>query len=179
MLAISNDALFDTGTARFLRYRLALPLKLRFFIALPILVVAPILIVLKTHQYFDVSVVASIGLGLMLLLYMSDRGYRVAWNEENIYMRERGFEGFSFKRKPFRTISIVDISSMEMRIQGGLQGAIAILPTYLNIKSKNGDDIYLYPPSFNNDDLDELLIHLQKRRPDVFPKAAARWLEIT
>ena len=110
--------------------------------------------------------------GLLLFLYTNNSGYRIAWDEDRVHMREWGFRNMLFQRKPFHSIAYGDIVSMEGRFGKNAAAKSRFMPyEYLEIASRRRgeEDIWIYPLSLNQQDLADFLIHLHGKRPDIFP----------
>ena len=114
----------------------------------------------------------SLGSSLALFLYTNNSGYRIAWDDDRVYMRNWGFRNLLFQRQRFHGIAYDDIMSMEGRFGNNAAAKSRFMPyEYLEIASRRPDeeDIWVYPLSLKTSDLREFLAHLRDRRPDIFP----------
>ena len=111
--------------------------------------------------------------GLLLFLYTNNSGYRIAWDDERVYMREWGFRNVLFQRKAFHSIAYEDIVSVKGRFGNNAAVKSRFMPyEYLEITSRRTgeEDIWIYPLSLNQKDLTDFLIFLHDKRPDIFPE---------
>lgn len=156
------------------------PLKIVLFFAVPVAVLYAYESILypehfeKGYSFFSLENLAIwlILVGGPLFMYMNNRGYRIAWDNERVYMRDWGFRNVLFQRQPYQAIAYDDIASMEGRTRRNPGAASRFMPyEYLEIASRNPDakDIWIYPLSLNERDLADFLVHLQGERPDIFP----------
>lgn len=158
-------------------YRLPIPLKIVLGFGVPVFLHALYGLIFD-HSMFvagqDLEGWAFIILygGLLLFLYTNNSGYRIAWDEDRVHMREWGFRNMLFQRKPFHSIAYDNIVSMEGRFGKNAAAKSRFMPyEYLEIASRRPgeEDIWIYPLSLNQQDLADFLIHLHGKRPDIFP----------
>lgn len=153
-------------------YRTPIPLKIVLIIGTPMWMLPAFSALLETHQYNFAAVCLLLGGGLLLLLFINNRGYRVAWDGERVYMREWGFCNLLFMRKPFHAISYDEMTAMKGKTRRNPGAASRYMPfEYLEISAEHSDvsTIWIYPLSLNERDMREFLIYLLERRPDIFP----------
>lgn len=177
---MSRPALHISPSAVLMGYKLPIPLKILMFFAVPVaLLFANESIFHPEHFEGGFSFFSLENLGIWIILvggplfiYTNNSGYRIAWDDERVYMRDWGFRNVLFQRKPFKPIAYDDIVSMEGRFGKNTAAKSRFMPyEYLEIASRRPgeEDIWIYPLSLNQQDLADFLIHLHGRRPDIFP----------
>ena len=169
----------ETASPVVLEYKTPTPLVIVLSIGIAVLLAGVASTLFYTHQYDVALGLASLLGGLMGLLYANNRGYRIAWDDERIYMREWGFRDL-FRRGGFHSIRYEDISSIKGRTRSGAGAGSKLVPyEYLEVFSKydNEETIWLYPLSIEEEDFNRLLLYLYERRPDVIPDKVAKLIQ--
>ena len=160
-----------------MRYRLPIPLKIVLSLGVPVF------LYMLYGQVFDPGMFVPgqdlegwafviIYGSLLLFLYTNNSGYRIAWDDTRVYMREWGFRNLLFQRKRFHGIPYDEMLDMEGRFGNNAGAKSRFMPyEYLEITSSDPDEstIWIYPLSLNDKDLEEFLLHLHSKRPDIFP----------
>lgn len=163
-------------------YKLPIPLKIALAVGIPIWMLPAWSALFDTHQYEVAALCFFLGGGLLLFLYTNNSGYRIAWDDERVYMRDWGFRNILFQRKPFKPIAFHDIKSIEGRFGPNALTKSRFMPfEYLEIAScrPGEEDIWIYPLSLNQQDLEDFLVHLHGKRPEIFPDAVLEMIGIT
>lgn len=176
---MSRAAPYISSTAALMGYKLPIPLKIVMFFAIPIAIVFANETIFHPEHFegsFRFLSLENLGLWLLLVgcplfLYTNNSGYRIAWDEARVYMRNWGFRNVLFQRKPFHAIAYDDMLGMEGRFGNNAAAKSRFMPyEYLEIASRRDDeDIWIYPASIKGADLAEFLVHLHGKRPDIFP----------
>lgn len=170
---MSRPAPHITPSAVLMGYKLPIPLKIVLVIGVPVVLLVTWSAIFDTRQYDVAAGMFLLGGGLALFIYTNNSGYRIAWDDERVYMRDWGFRNVLFQRKPFRSIAYDDIVSMEGQFGTNAAAKSRFMPyEYLEIASNDPDEetIWIYPLSLGAGDLADFLLHLHRRRPDIFPE---------
>ncbi len=121
--------------------------------------------------YFDVGILVFFALFIWLLINIwPDLGYRFAWDEDYLYMRDRGFAKWPYQRHVWTRMAIDDIAEIEEAFGDNPGGKALFMPfEVLKIYSRNSDDkmIWVHPASLNNYGVRIMLQHVYDRRPDL------------
>ncbi|WP_164119059.1 hypothetical protein [Sphingorhabdus sp. Alg239-R122] len=107
----------------------------------------------------------------MGISYSIDRGYRLSWDDQRIYMRKWGYQSL-FKRHAEHSIDYDDIHMMEGQYKGNAGAKSMFMPfevLMLYSKTDPDADIWIYPPSLKDREVKDFLLFLYDRRPDIFP----------
>lgn len=161
-------------------YKVPTPLKIVLFFAIPIALLYADESIFhperfeKGYSFFSFE---NLGIWIILIagplfMYANNRGYRLAWDDERVYMRDWGFRNMLFQRKRYQAIAYDDIVSMKGRTRRNPGAASRFMPyEYLEIASSHADDaaVWVYPLSLNERDLADFLLYLKIKRPDIFP----------
>ena len=169
---MSRPAPYVSPSAVLAGYKLPIPLKFVLGFGISAILFVIQITIFDTHQYDVAAGMFFLGGGLALFLYTNNSGYRIAWDDERIYMRDWGFRNVLFQRKPFKPIAYDDIASMEGRFGNNAAAKSRFMPyEYLEIASRKlgEEDIWIYPLSLNQQDLADFLVHLHGKRTDIFP----------
>lgn len=170
---MSRPAPHISPSAVLMGYKLPIPLKIVLGISVPALTIGALSAIFQTQQYDVAAILLFIGGGLVLFIYTNNSGYRNAWDDERVYMRDWGFRNLLFQRKPFHSIAYDDMVSMEGRFGTNAAAKSRFMPyEYLEIESRDPDDeaIWIYPVSLDARDLADFLVHLRGKRPGIFPE---------
>jgi len=169
---MSRQAPHVSPSAVLMGYKLPIPLKIVLGIGVPVMIVGTLSAIFQTRQYDVAAIFLFIGGGLALFIYTNNSGYRIAWDDKRVYMRDWGFRNLLFQRKPFRSIAYDDMVTMEGRFGNNAAAKSQFMPyEYLEIASSDPDaeTIWIYPLSLSAQDLADFLVHLHGKRPDIFP----------
>lgn len=112
-----------------------------------------------------------------IFIYLNHSGYRIAWDDCRVYMRNWGFRNLLLQRHPYHAMTY---SEMVKIVGGTAHSPGASVTKYmpyqsLKISSKyeRVEDILIYASGLNDEELRRFLIHLNKERPDLFPVKVA------
>lgn len=156
-----------------------IPLKIILWIGIPGIALLVQAALLQTHQYDAAAFFFFVLGGLLLFIYQNERGYRIAYDEERVFMRNWGFRNPLFQRLDWHSIAYRDMRSMEGQYSGGAPVKSKFMPfEYLEIQSVRQveEDIWIYPLSLPNRDLLPLLEKLYEKRPDIFPEVVLKFM---
>ncbi len=176
---MSNQTAANCPSVRIIRYKLPIPLKITCGVTATVCILVTLSAIFQTRQYDAAAGFFAIGAGLTSFIYGNNSGYRIAWDDEHVFMREWGFRNILFQRQPYHAIRFEDIGSIEGRFRTNPAAMSQFMPyEYLEIASKNPDerDIWVYPLSLDSQDLEEFLSVLFRKRPELFPPALAKAL---
>ena len=115
-----------------------------------------------------------VALGALLLYFLiniwPDMGYRFAWDDDTLYMRDRGHKVWPIVRHDWVSIVIDDIDFIEDVFSRQGIGKAAFMPfEFLKVYSRKDDDpmIWIHPASLNNYGVRIMLQHIHDRRPEL------------
>ncbi len=168
------------SSTRRIRHKLPTPIKIVLSFGLPVVVIGTLSAIFQTQQY-DVAAIGFFFIGgLALLIYTNHSGYRIAWDDERVYMRDWGFRNLLFQRHPWHSMSYDEMQRMKGSSPPNPAPGVTRLMPYqvLEISSRDPDveDVALYASGLNQDDMGTLLAHLSERRPDIFPEVVTKRL---
>jgi hypothetical protein len=132
---------------------------------------------------------ASVGLILWLLIYILNKGSKIAWDQERIYERPSGF-GLS-RRFPWvlnttwLSLRYDEIASMDAVTINDPSARSVLLPfQLLRLTTADGDEkryIWLYSLAIRDKELAPLLRHMDAKCPNMLPaivrKRLAKWAD--
>ncbi|MCA1197507.1 hypothetical protein K9B35_05985 [Sphingomonas sp. R647] len=100
-------------SVQWIRHKLPTPMKIVLGYGIPVMLIAAWSAVFQTKQYDVAVLMASLGGGLALLIYTNHSGYRVAWDDERVYMRNWGFRNLLFQRYPYHSMTFEEMGDMK------------------------------------------------------------------
>lgn len=162
-----------SSSAVLMGYKAPIPLKIVMVVGLPMWILPTFAALFETYQYDVAALCFLLGGSLLLFIYSNNRGYRVAWDNQRIYMREWGFRNLLFQRKPFHSIDYAEMVSINGKFGNNFGTKSRFMSyEYLEITSSDPDEatIWIYPLSINTLDLADFLVNFHGKRPDIFPK---------
>jgi len=109
-----------------------------------------------------------------LLIYTNHSGYRIAWDDERVYMRNWGFWNFLFRRHRYHAMTYDEMASIEGSSAPNPGPPVTRLMPHQSLEIASGhsdvENISIYASGLNERDLGDFLVHLRGKRPDIFPK---------
>lgn len=156
-----------------MRYKLAIPLAMVLGFGVPAWMISALVPILYTQQYDFAALCFFVGGGLSLFVYENDKGYRIAWDNDHVYMREWGFANLLLARKPFKSIAYKDIGSIALEFGVNALAKSKFIPyEFIKIYSSGDDDgeILIYPLSLKEKDFIAFLQFLYTKNSAIFPE---------
>jgi len=155
-------------------YKLPVPLKIVLGFGVPVVLLVTWSAIFDTHQYDVAAGMFLLGGGLALLIYTNHKGYRIAWDDERVYMRNWGFWNFLFRRHRYHAMTYDEMASIEGSSAPNPGPPVTRLMPHQSLEIASGhsdvENISIYASGLNERDLGDFLVHLRGKRPDIFPK---------
>lgn len=154
---------------RVIGYRVQPPLKI-FLAAYSAALIFSLYVALVRWPQIDMIFIMLLLSSLLMLIYMSNRGYRVAWDDSRVYMRKWGYRNLLLDRHPWTDIEFNKIHALEGKFRPQSIGLSSVVPyEYIEISSTEygKEPIIIHPMSMNEGDLKQLLDYIKTQRPDL------------
>jgi hypothetical protein len=135
--------------------------------------------VFRAKQY-DVGI-AILVLGILPLafLYYSERGYRVCWDDERLYVRSGGWTS-SLRRPPVRSVDYDAIQQIEAGLAGDatLKSRFMLFDLLIIVPNNGDEELMIYLPLFRHvSEVKEFLTSLRNKRPDICPEVVSEFID--
>lgn len=163
----------ETVTAPRIKRRVPTEIRIRTVIVLLIAIPVILAAVFQTHQYdFAVFFAAITLIPFFLVNHVLDWGYQFAFDEHRMYQRPKGWRWF-FRRFPWYAIGYDEVARIETIF--GADGAAKrhFFPFEFVLvygrSGRDGDNIVIYPPAFQDRAIKDFLHLLHGKRPELFP----------
>lgn len=157
--------------------RIPIPQKIMIGLAGLLFLAMSLSAMFQTGQPDAAAVFLALCLGTVSYLYGSARAYRIAWDDERVYMRIAGGHGLLFLRQPFRSIAYDEIAAVEGRTESRRAPPPSLLPfDHLEIAARDPEKkpILIHPEFLDTADMARFLLHLHRKRPGILPPAIQR-----
>jgi hypothetical protein len=186
----TNDPNYPSAQAIWLREKIPVPLLIISIIGLPITLYI-VLGLVYVGRYEGATSMAVTGLGPWLFLYINNKGAKLAWDEDRVYMRASGWRlRWRFPwigNLPWRALAYGDIARMDDLTLNDPGARSFLLPfQMLRLTASPSDeftedDIWLEALAIRDKELAPLLRQLDDRCPGMLPdivlKQLAKWAD--
>lgn len=156
-----------------IRHKLPIPLRIVLGFGVVVFIIGLQTTIFETKQYDIAAMTFIVGGGLMLLIYTNHSGYRIPWDDNQVYMRNWGFRNLLFERHPYHAMTFDEMADIKGSSPANPGPSVTQLMPYqsLEITSRepNVESISIYASGLDERDLADFLMTLHHNRPDIFP----------
>lgn len=186
-----NDPNYPSPSAIWLKEKMPTPLLIISFVGLPLIIYGTVG-GLYVGRYDISAIMGLMGGGIWLLLYTNNKGSKVAWDENHVYMRASGWcLGWRFpwlRNLPWRSLAYSEIASLDALTINDPAAKSFLLPFQLlrlTAKGTTGEyderHIWFYSLALRDKELAPLLRQLDAKCPDMLPdivrQRLAKWAD--
>jgi hypothetical protein len=162
----------ETVIAPRIKRRVPTEIRIRTYVVLAIFLPCIYAAIFWTKQLDATLLFIGILCIFFLVNHALDWGYQFAFDKERMYQRPKGWRWF-FRRLPWYAIRYEDVRRIETIF--GADGAAKrqFFPFEFILiygrTNRDGDNIVIYPPAFQDRAIKDFLLSLYEKRPELFP----------
>lgn len=182
----STDPNHPSAQAVWLKQKIPAPLLVISIIGLPIILYV-FLGGLYDGLYYLAAVTAFCGGGPWLFIYVTNKGSKLAWDEDHVYERTSGWRLHGrfpwIGNFPWRKLAYCDIARIDKIVLNDPSACSFLLPFQLlrmtshTAKEFTKDDIMFEALAIRDKELAPLLRHIDGKRPGMLPQIVCKQLK--
>lgn len=171
---MSSDPPWSNAGVTAVRHKTPNSLRIIFGFSLAVVILCLHAIVFHPKEFSTVFTVFMIMTSGCILLYLNHSGYRIAWDDQSIYMRPWGFRNLLLQRHPWHSLRYDKMARMwgttVDRPEPGVTTAMPFQVLEIEAKDDQQRNISLYGSGLNDADLSVLLSHLYRVHAEAMPE---------